>query len=747
MNNIHRYNLLDPAVEARLEHLLAQMTLPEKVGQLVQKSPFGFVDWDAVTKKQAQAEARREPFSYDEVVSPEFAAHIREGRTGTIMCDDPHLVNFLQRLAVDSRLHIPLLVAADVIHGYRTIFPIPLAQACTWNPKLVEQAERIAAVEASSRGINWIFSPMVDIARDPRWGRIAEGSGEDPFLGRSLARAKVRGLQSADLETGRRVASCPKHYVAYGAAEGGRDYNTTDLSERTLRDVYLPPFKESFEAGAGSTMSAFNDIGGSPASANAFTLRTILREEWGWPGVVISDFNAIGELLHHGVAADMKDAARLAILAGVDIDMESGAYADHLAELVEEGTVPLSVVDEAVRRVLRLKVSLGLFEAPFTDEALSGRMILRGDFRAHALEVARQSMVLLKNESNLLPLQPGKVRLALVGPLADNRSDLLGAWASAGRAEDAETLLEGIRRYLPETDIAYAPGCSLDGAAAEDFSAAAAATQNADVILLAVGEGTAMSGEAHSRAHLGLPGRQQELVDALAATGKPIVVILLTGRPLVVPRLVEQAGALLVAWHGGICSGQAAADLLFGAANPSGKLAVSWPRAEGQIPVYYAHKNTGRPAEGDGTLQFHEPFRSTYLDEANSPAFRFGFGLSYTRFEYTDLEVETPIVSRDGMLVVSAAVRNVGPRAGTEIVQLYVRDVVASVTRPVKELKGFRRVLLQLGESQRVRFEVPVCKLGFSGPEMRYLVEPGSFQVWIGPDSGRGLAGTFEVRS
>jgi beta-glucosidase len=462
--------------------------------------------------------------------------------------------------------------------------------------------------------------------------------------------------------------------------------------------------------------------------------------------VVVSDFNAIGELVIHGVAADLKDAARLAILAGVDIDMESGAYASHLAELVEQGTVPLRVVDEAVRRVLRLKFNLGLFEDPFTDEGQAGQIILQGDFRAHALEVARQSMVLLKNESDLLPLQPGKVRVAVIGPLADNRRDLLGTWASAGRAEDAESILQGIKTCLPDSAVKFVEGCSLHGKEPVDFSKAVTAASEADVIVLAVGEGADLSGEAHSRAHLGLPGRQQELADALVATGKPMVIVLLTGRPLVIPRLVEQAEALLVAWHGGIRTGQAIADILFGACNPSGKLAISWPRAEGQIPVYYAHKSTGRPAEGSGTTQFHEPFRSTYLDESNAPAFQFGFGLSYTRFEYADMKVETPSVSLDGSLVVSAEVKNTGPRAGEEIVQLYVKDLVASVTRPVKELKGFTRIMLQPGEAQRVRLEVPMTELGFHGLGMRYTVEPGAFKVWIGPDSEHGLEGEFIVK-
>jgi beta-glucosidase len=554
----------------------------------------------------------------------------------------------------------------------------------------------------------------------------------------------VRGFQAADLKSGKRIAACPKHYAGYGAAEAGRDYNTAELSERTLREVYLPPFKSAFEAGAGSTMSAFNDIGGVPASGNPFLLRTILRDEWQWPGVVVSDYNAIGELVNHGVAADLKDAARLAILSGVDIDMESGAYADHLAELVEAGIVPVDLVDQAVRRVLRLKLRLGLFEHPFVDESLADRILLNEDFRACALEVARESMVLLKNDSDLLPLQPGAQRVALIGPLADDRRDLLGTWAGEGRAEDVESIVRGIRTYLPTFTMEQ--GCSLNGREGEDFSAAVEAARGADAVILAVGEGADMSGEAHSRAHLGLPGRQQELLDALAETGKPIVAVLACGRPLVVPRMLEQVAALLVAWHGGIRAGQAIADILFGSYNPSGKLAVNWPRAEGQIPVYYAHTSTGRPAEGKGTIQFHEPFRSTYLDEANSPAFPFGFGLSYSDYEYSELKVETPTIPLDGTFSVSVLVRNTGRRAGTEIIQLYIRDLVASVTRPVKELKGFKRVRLEPGEAQRVCFAVPVHALGFINPGMQYIVEPGLFNVWLGPDSERGLVGEFEVR-
>jgi beta-glucosidase len=746
-HEVTRYNELDPAVESRIEALLDRMTLAEKAGQLVQESAFAPVDWPEVMRQMKLAEARGEVFHFPHNLKPEFEEVVRAGAASVINSGDVKITNCLQRIAVEeSRLGIPLLVGLDVIHGLRTIFPIPLAEASTWNPDLLEQASRVAAEEASAVGVNWIFAPMVDVSRDPRWGRIAEGAGEDSFFGMAMARARVRGFQSDRLQSARRIAACPKHYVGYGGAEGGRDYNTVDMSERTLREVYLPPFKAAFDAGAGSTMSAFNEIGGVAGTCNPFTLRTVLRDEWRWPGVVLSDFNAIGELIAHGVAADLKDAARLSILAGVDVDMESGAYGKHLADLVQEGTVPVEVLDEAVRRVLRLKFALGLFEQPYTDESLAERIILRDDSRALALEVARQSMVLLKNDKGLLPLKAHAGRMALIGPLARNRSDLLGTWAVTGQAADVETVVEGLGGYVSPDTITYVRGCPISGDNSVDIPAAVGAAGTADVVILVVGEGADMSGEAHSRAHLGLPGRQQELVDAVIAAGKPTVCVLMCGRPLVIPRLVEQVDALLVAWHGGIRAGRAVADLLFGAANPSGKLTASWPRTEGQIPVYYAHKNTGRPAEGSGTKQFYEPFRSTYMDEPNAPLFSFGFGLSYTSFEYSDLQIETPAIALDSTLVASALVKNSGERAGAEVVQLYVRDLVGSVTRPVKELKGFQRVELQPGEARRVRFEVPASDLGFIGLEMRYVVEPGAFQVWIGPDSTSGLEGDFEVR-
>jgi beta-glucosidase len=719
--NTLRFGQADPAIEARIDELLARMTLAEKIGQMNQG---------------------------DVNLLPDPDAAIRAGVVGSLLSiTDAARINYYQRIAVEqSRLGIPLVIGNDVIHGYRTIFPIPLGEACTWDPALLEQAARIAAEEASACGTDWIFAPMVDVSRDPRWGRIAEGAGEDVFVSMELARARVRGFQAADLASGRRIAACPKHYVAYGAAEAGRDYNTVDLSDRTLREVYLPPFKAAFEAGAGSVMSAFNDLNGVPATANPYTLRTILRDEWGWQGVVLTDYNAVGELVEHGVAEDHRTAARLSALAGVDMDMITNAFGQHLAELVASGEVAESLIDAAVRRILRLKLQLGLFERPYTDEALAERLILQESFRATALEVAQKSMVLLKNDG-LLPLTLAIKHLALIGPLADDPHAPLGCWAGQGRAEDVETVLDGLRAVCgDELRVTHVRGCAVQGDALDELDAAVAAARAADVAVLVLGESADMSGEAHSRVQLGLPGRQQALLEAVVATGTPVAIVLMTGRPLTIPWMAERVPAILLAWHGGIRAGRAVADLLFGAANPAGKLTASFPRAEGQIPIYYAHKNTGRPAHGAGVRQFDEPFRSTYIDAPNAPLYPFGFGLSYTSYAYSDLQIETPVVAADGALIVNAVVCNTGDRAGDEVVQLYVRDDVASVTRPVKELKGFQRISLEPGQRRTVRFETPAARLGFYDPAHGWTVEPGRFTVWIGPDSTSGCEGQFEVR-
>lgn len=716
-----RFTEWHPEIDGLVEALLAQMTLEEKVGQMIQIHP-------------------------SQLAPGEMEERIRRGQAGSVLnFYGVAKINRLQRIAVEeSRLGIPLILGNDIIHGYRTIFPIPLAESCTWDLDLVEETARIAAEEATANGVDWTFAPMVDVCRDPRWGRIAEGAGEDPFLGAAMARAQVRGFQAADLTNGRKMVACPKHYAAYGAAEAGKDYNTVDISERTLRDVYLPPFKAAFDEGAGTVMSAFNEIAGVPASAHPLLLDTILRREWGFPGMVVSDWNAVAELVPHGIAADLKDAARLSALAGVDMDMVADAYHEHLADLVREGAVSLAVVDEAVRRILRLKGMLGLFEHPYTDETHAEAALLKPEYRAKALEMAQKSMVLLKNEGGLLPLAPDVSHIALIGPLADDHHEILGCWYCIGRDEDTESVLEGLEAVLPDAQITHVRGCDLEGREEPEIEAVAAAARAADVAVLVLGEGEYMSGEAHSRAYLGLPGHQQALLEAVHASGTPVVAVLMSGRPLVIPWLADRVPAILQAWHGGIRTGRAVADLLTGTVTPGGKLTASWPRTEGQIPIYYGHKNTGRPPK-EGTVQFHWVHETRHIDEVNAPLYPFGYGLSYTTFEYGDLQVETPQVSMDGTLIVSATVANSGERAADEVVQLYVRDRVGSVTRPVKELKGFQRISLAPGEMRRVRFALSVAELGFHGPTMAYVVEPGEFQVWIGPNAAEGLEGAFQV--
>lgn len=717
----YRFTESEPDIEKKVDTLLAQMTLAEKAWQMTQYCP--------------------ERVSHDDSEN-----YVRQGAGSILNFYDVAEINRLQRIAMEeTRLGIPLLVGNDVIHGYRTIFPIPLAWSCTWDPVLVQEAAQIAATEATAHGTNWAFTPMVDVCRDARWGRIAEGAGEDPFLGAAMAAAQVRGFQSP-LENGRKLVACAKHYVAYGAAEDGRDYNSVDISERTLRDVYLPPFQAAFAAGVGTVMSAFNEIAGVPCTSNAFVLRQILRQENAYPGMVVSDWNAINELLAHGVAADRRDAARLAVQAGVDMDMSSRAYADYLEGLVAADIVPLAYVDEAVRRILRLKLLLGLFENPYVDLTEAAQAILRPDYRAKALELAQKSIVLLKNENNLLPLSADVRRIALIGPLADDHHEILGCWHRIGRDEDTESVLDGLRQVLPDTEIVHVRGCDLEGNTLDVETAVAAAT-TANVAILVLGEGEAMSGEAHSRASLGLPGQQQALLAAVQATQTPVVVVLMSGRPLAVPWMAANISAILQAWHGGIRSGRAVADILIGTVNPSGKLTASWPMSVGQVPLYYGHKNTGRPADGSGTLQFNVRHWTTFIDEKNGPLYPFGYGLSYTDFTYSELCVKTPQVSLDGDVVVTAVLTNSGSRTGDEIVQLYVRDLVAEVTRPVRELKGFQRVTLAPGERMSVQFVVPVTQLGFHGLDLQYKVEPGRFQVWIGPNAAVGLVGEFEVVS
>jgi len=675
------------AQQPNVDELLSRMTLEEKLGQL-----------NCFTDEQ-----------------PEFQPAVAKGLVGSVLNSrGAAYVNQIQRsVLAGSRLKIPILVGYDVIHGYRTIFPIPLAIASSWDPQLAELSAHVAATEARAAGIRWTYAPMVDIARDARWGRIAEGAGEDPVLGAVMAAAYVRGFQGSGL------LACAKHYAAYGAAEGGRDYDAASVSERQLREVYLPPFRAAVDAGVATIMSAFESVDGIPATANHHLLDDILRREWKFKGFVVSDWDAVAELIHHGVAASKEEAARKAIAAGVDVDMWDNAYTT-LAAAVREGRLPPAVVDRAVRRVLRLKLLAGLFDDPFTNESVAPAMN-----RDAARRVGQRSIVLLKNEGAILPLPKSGRTFAVIGPLADSQDDMLGPWAAQGKAEESVTALEGIRAAVADASkVHYARG--------DDVPAAVELARNADVTIAILGETRQMSGEASSRASLDLPGQQEQLLESLAATGKPVVLVVMSGRPLAIAWAAEHVPAIVEAWFLGSESGHALADVLFGDVNPSGKLPVTVPRTTGQVPIYYAHLPTGRPADPE------DKYTSKYLDVPIGPLYPFGFGLSYTRFSYSNLNVSES-------LQVSADIRNDGDRAGEEIVQLYVAEPAASVSRPVKELKAFQRVSLKPGESRRVEFTITRRDLRFWS-NGRWVVEPGEFRVWIAPDSASGPEGRFVVK-
>ena len=702
-------------IDQRVEDLLSRMTIDEKVGQLVQYS--GFIQ--------------------------DSAHWIREGRVGSLLnVVGAAYTNGIQRIAVEeSRLGIPLIFGLDVIHGYRTVFPIPLATASSWDPDLVTRIEAIAAREARAAGVHWTFAPMVDIARDPRWGRISEGAGEDPYLGAVMAAARVRGFQGDDLAAPDRLLATLKHYVAYGAAIAGRDYNSVDMSERNLREIYLPPFQAGVEAGAGTIMSAFNLLNGVPTTAHPFTLNRVLRGEWSFDGFVVSDWESVGELLIHGYAADTADAARLAIGATVDMDMASGVYATALADLVRTGAVPEATLDASVRRVLRAKFALGLFDNPYADPERERAAMLREEHVAAAREAARASMVLLKNDGGLLPLAKDVGSVAVIGPLANNGFDQLGAWHARGQVGDAVTVLAAVRDRIGATaTVTYAAGSSITGMERTGFAAAVDAARAADVAILVVGEREGETGEAASRTSIDVPGVQQALIEAVHATGTPVVVVLMSGRPLTIPWIAEHVPAIVQAWHPGIQGGNALADILWGDVNPSGKLPVSFPRNVGQVPVYYARDNTGRPRDET------DKFTTKYLDAPNTPLYPFGYGLSYTTFAYSDLELSADTIATDGTLTVRARVRNTGDMAGSEVVQLYIRDHVASVVRPVRELQGFTKVDLEPGQAETVEFTLGPGDLGFYGQTMEWVVEPGTFSVWVAWSSDEGLEGRFVVR-
>lgn len=714
-----------PPVEERVRALLAQMTLEEKVGQLVQYSSPGEVTGPASMASLVPA--------------------MKAGGVGSMLnVHGAAATRQWQKLAVESsRLHIPLLFGLDVIHGYRTIFPIPLGTAASWDLAAIERAERIAATEASAAGIHWTFAPMVDIARDPRWGRMAEGSGEDPFLGSAIARARVRGFQTDQLGAPGTIIACAKHFAAYGAAQAGRDYFTTDVSERVLREVYLPPFQAAAEAGVGTFMAAFNDLDGTPCSANSFLMNRVLRGEWGFRGFVVSDWDGIGEMRAHGNVADLRDAARQSFLAGLDVDMESQGYAQYLAEMVRSGAVPVARLDAAVGAVLAAKFRLGLFDDPYRycDEAQEKAQLLAPAHRDAARDLVRRSTVLLKN-NGVLPLKPAGLTVALVGPLADNPNDQIGCWRGLGQKDEAVSLRTALAEAVPGARLRYAAGCLTTGDDQSCFAAAREAALGADIIVAALGEAANQSGESTSRSSLDLSGPQLALLRELHATGKPVVLVLMAGRPLLLEAVEPLVDAILVGWHPGTMGGPGLADVLTGVSNPSGKLPVTWPRSMGQLPLFYAHKNSGRPAPKDS----EDPFYSHYIDGPNSPLYPFGFGLSYTTFAYDSLRLSAPELRPGGpALTVTVRVRNTGKVAGEEVVQLYVRDLVGSVTRPVRELKGFEKIALAPGEARDVSFRLTPAALAFWRADMTFGPEPGAFEVFVGGDSNATLAAGFTL--
>jgi beta-glucosidase len=722
------------------------MSLEEKVGQLVQYS---------AGQPTGPGTGRSD-----------YGDMIAKGQIGSLFnVIDPHDINKYQKIAMEkSRLHIPILFGLDVIHGFKTEFPIPLGLASSWNPSIVEKASRVAAMEAAADGIRWTFSPMVDIARDARWGRMAEGAGEDPFLGSAMGAAYVKGYQGSRLDAPDSIAACVKHYVGYGAAEAGRDYNSTEISEHTLRQFYMPPFHAAVEAGTASLMSAFNSLNGVPSSANPLTLKQVLRKEWGFRGLVVSDWNAVGELIPHGIANDGATAARKAFLAGVDMDMVSSLYHDNLQQIVKSGAATQAEVDEAVRHVLRVKLALGLFEHPYVDEGAAAKAVSRPESIALAQTAAERSFVLLRNANGrngkaLLPLTSGSQNIAVIGPLADN------SWYPGGAPQGAGprvSLPAALAQRVGENRVASFKGVGILDGTDEEIAAAVAGAQKADVVILTLGESPEMSGEAASRGHLGLPGRQQELLEAIVRTGKPVVLILFSGRPLTVPWAFEHVPAVIAAWQPGIGGGPALARTLLGDVNPSGKLVVSWPRTVGQEPLYYNHLNTGRPT---GDMDLTRPpsdvaskYLSRYIDEQNTPQFPFGYGGSYTAFSYGTTTISAQRLSAaalnkglsagvDGAaaMTAEAEITNIGARPGAEVVQLYIQLQGTSVAEPVRMLKGFQTVSIAPGETTRARFELKPEDFAIWNDGNQFAAETAKVNVWISPDSAHGSPAQAEI--
>lgn len=706
----------DQDLDRRVDSVLELMNLEEKLGQLSLLTS----DWDVTGP----------------TLRKEYKEDIRSGKCGNIF--NAHTVAYnreLQRIATEeTRLGIPLLFGYDVIHGHRTIFPIPLAEACSWNLELIGESARLAAKEAAASGLNWTFAPMVDIARDPRWGRVSEGSGEDTYLGSLIAQARVKGFQGEDLGDPLSLAACIKHFAAYGAPVAGRDYNTVDMSEIAFRQNYLPPYQAGIDAGAATVMASFNDLFGVPATASHYLMTEILRDEWGFDGFVVSDYTGVEELLNHGVAGSRQHAGELALSAGVDMDMQSVIFSEDLKQGLDEGKVSMEEVDLAVRRVLAVKFRLGLFDDPYLylDEEREKATIHSEEIMEHALLMARESVVLLKNESirgeNILPLDAPR-RIAVIGPLADNQMDMLGSWHAAGDIDKVVTVAAGLQAQFPSAQVEVAKGCEFYGEDRSGFKEALALARKSDVVVLAIGENQAQSGEAASRSTIDLPGVQEELALELIKTGRPVVVVIMAERPLVFPELNEKASAILYAWHLGTRAGDALADILSGDYNPSGKLAMSIPVNEGQIPIYYNAKASGRPFNAS------DKYTSKYLDVSNKALYPFGFGLSYSSFEYGELRLDREKISMNDSLVVSVIVRNTGEFGGQEVVQLYVHDLLGSLTRPVRELKGFRKINLEAGESREISFSLCEKDLRFINGKLEYMAEAGEFEIFIGADS------------
>lgn len=715
-------------IEEKVTNLLKKMTLEEKVGQMCQ---------------------RNAAFGHEEAV--------RKGKIGSLLNEtNLEALNKIQHIAVEeSRLGIPLLFGRDVVHGFRTIFPIPLGLAATWNPKLIEKGARIAAIEAAASGIRWTFAPMLDISRDPRWGRIAESFGEDTYLTGEMAKAMVRGFQGDELSKQDAIVACPKHFAGYGAAEGGRDYNTTYIPEPLMRNVYLPPFKAAIDAGALTLMAGFHEINGIPATGNYFLLKQILKKEWQFKGFVVSDWASIVEMINHGICENEKAAALRALQAGVDMEMASTAYEKYVKQLISEGSLTEQALDDAVRRILRVKFKLGLFDQPYTypDKFPDPT---NQQFLKEAYRTSLQSLVLLKNENHVLPLGRNVKRIAVIGPLADDQFEQLGTWTFDKNIQDTRTPLQSIRKFVSSNiAVTFVKALQTSRSDTSDFQEAVFAAKNSDVVLLFLGEEAIITGEAHCRANINLPGAQEKLIHAISRTDKPIILTVMAGRPLTMGNILPEVDALLYAWHPGSMGGPAITDILFGKESPSGKLPVTFPKMVGQVPIYYNHKNTGRPPRAESWVPIDKiPVRamqtslgneSHYLDAGFKPQFPFGFGLSYTTFKYSNMSLSSKKIKLGESLQISATVKNTGNFRSDEIVQLYIRDLVGSITRPVKELKGFKRISLEAGESKNVIFTLHTDDLAFYNHTGQRSTEPGKFHVWIANSSDSGLQAEFEI--